>query len=117
MKITYINGETVDTDKMDDLTAQVAEKVEEFYQFCAKYNLPMICRVGTDKGWRGSQNFGGNPHFTYEILMDLNRWLYTGFNGHAKLALSTEMLDTMEKIRLEILESKQNEQENKSSES
>ena len=39
MKIEFENGEIVDTDRMDDFSAELAEKAEEIIQWCAQREI------------------------------------------------------------------------------
>lgn len=88
MKITTIEGEILDTDKMDDVTAEITEKLKEFHDVCAKYNVPFLTRIllKNSNTATGAINLNNEEDFK-AILFDLNEYLLGITEG--KVGLST----------------------------
>ncbi len=88
MKINHIDGSVTDTDKLPDLSAELAEKIKEFTDFCCKHKIPFFMRVNdkTIKKWTGASNFNSSPEDYYSILDSINHFFKTNGN-YVKLVL------------------------------
>jgi hypothetical protein len=80
MKINYSNGEVGDTDTMNDLTAEIHERMQDLMVFALKHNLLFYCRVRDPmiKDYTGACNFGQDAeiftNFVFRVVTDLEDW-------------------------------------------
>lgn len=86
MKIELASGKTLDTDKLDDKYAELAEAVDTFYKVCVKYNATAIARViVNDEKYFGCNSVPENPELKQkhgEFLIDtLGDWIHKVTGG------------------------------------
>lgn len=92
MKITTISGKEIDTNMLDDKSAEIHEAINNLYNVCKKYNSTLYARVIIDKEQTIGANYmyQGKDKLRKENIVTLfsliNEFVLDATNGEVFLA-------------------------------
>lgn len=75
MKITHLDGSITDTDKLNDLSAEVLEALNKLTGLFCKYKIPFLLTYYDPilKGFSGSQNFNNSLSDYIRVINSMNK--------------------------------------------
>lgn len=83
MKITHVDGSVTDTDKLNDLSAELLERTKDFYEFFANHKIPFILRFGDPilKSFGGAFNFNSSHKDYLSMVTDVVNFIQDSSQG------------------------------------
>ena len=103
-----MDGQVVDTDDFDDLTAELMIKGYEITEFCIKNKIPFVMRFKhtNRNAWGGGQCLPSYKDFI-DMLFELQKWFETTTGGNVSLAIKGEYLKFYLQAQKELPEPKE----------
>lgn len=89
MKLKCYDGSLWDTDNLNDLSAEIAEKTSEYCSLMEKYQIPFLLRYYDPmlKGYGGAMNLNGDPEQFVNWLKDFNYFLRKLTKGRVQVVI------------------------------
>ncbi len=88
MKIETVDGKVLDTAKMSDKNAEIHECIENLYNLCKLYNVPLFCKAILPDSVLGAFHGGTDKEKNTQMMFFLlDDFIQKSTNGAARIQI------------------------------